>query len=294
MCVDMCIDTHVDMHIDMCVDMCVHMHVDLHVHMRIDMHVHMCIDTCVHMHIHMHIDMRIDMHIDMRIDMHIDLCVDMPPKLLSIDRSLYHVDGHEKIAKLYGIWIHGCVDGYSRFIVYMQARTDKKAETVHRIYVDACMDPRFGWPSRTRFDKGTENRLAVLAQIAHHWDGVEGSPTLRRGSAITGRSTQNCRIEYMWRYVRVHVTGKFRAVFRELEKRGWLDVHDPYELFCLQTVFLPWVQVAHAHVSQYVYIPATSAMHRHASRFARTSAHSHMCWHVCICIDLLTCVHIHA
>merc|ERR1712216_481499 len=34
-------------------------------------------------------------------------------------RSLYHCDGHEKLAKLWNIWIHGCIDGYSRFLVYL-------------------------------------------------------------------------------------------------------------------------------------------------------------------------------
>ena len=34
-------------------------------------------------------------------------------------RSMYHMDGHEKLAKLWGIWVHGAVDGYSRKIIYM-------------------------------------------------------------------------------------------------------------------------------------------------------------------------------
>jgi hypothetical protein len=31
-------------------------------------------------------------------------------------RSLYHLDGHEKLAKGWGIWIDRCIDGYNRYI----------------------------------------------------------------------------------------------------------------------------------------------------------------------------------
>jgi hypothetical protein len=113
------------------------------------------------------------------------------------------------------------------------------AETVRRIYRQGC--DAHGWPSRARWDKGSENRLAILDQIDHHFD--EARPeTLQRGSAITGPSTQNCRIEYLWRFVRMHVSGKFRAAFFEMMRRGILNPSSEIELFYLQTIFLPIVQ----------------------------------------------------
>ena len=108
--------------------------------------------------------------------------------------------------------VHGCVDGYSRFIVYLKAASNKRPETVNAIFCGACNDPQIGWPSRGRWDKGSENKLAMLSLIDHHYD-VRTPSTLTRGSAITGRSVQNTRIEYMWRFVRQHVTGKFRLLF---------------------------------------------------------------------------------
>ena len=38
---------------------------------------------------------------------------------------MYHLDGHEKIAKVYGFWIFGCVDGYSRFVVLLDVASNK-------------------------------------------------------------------------------------------------------------------------------------------------------------------------
>jgi len=93
-------------------------------------------------------------------------------------RSLYHIDAHEKLAKLWGeiilsvctrppvvnacidmscvdcsgIWVHGCIDGYSRFLVYLEARLDKKSETVRAIFVKKCAF--HGWASRVRGDRG--------------------------------------------------------------------------------------------------------------------------------------------
>ena len=154
-------------------------------------------------------------------------------------RGMYHMDGHEKIAKLWGIWVHGGIDGYSRFIIYLKAATNKRPETVRSIYVSGCNE--CGWPSRGRWDKGSENRLAILAQIDHHYD--EARPqTLSRGSAITGKSTQNTRIEYLWRFVRVHVTGKFRSLFTEMRNLGLLNPTSEIDLFYLHAVFLPTVQ----------------------------------------------------
>lgn len=83
-----------------------------------------------------------------------------------------------------------------------------------------------GWASRVRWDKGSENTLAILRQIDHWYvDGDEA--TLRRGSALSGSSTKNCRMEYLWRFVRIHVTGKFRDVLQQMRDTGLLSVESP-------------------------------------------------------------------
>lgn len=50
-------------------------------------------------------------------------------------RDLYHLDAHEKVAKLHGMWVHGCVDGYSRKLIYLRAANNKRAETVQKIFL---------------------------------------------------------------------------------------------------------------------------------------------------------------
>ena len=157
-------------------------------------------------------------------------------------RSLYHADGHEKLAHVWGLWFHGCIDGYSRYVIYLVAADNKFAETVRVIYVHGC--EREGWPSRTRWDKGSENVLAIREQVNRHFE-PSRPETGARGSAITGRSMDNARMEGFWRYCREQVTDQFLSLFDDMRHRmRVVNPYDPHDLFCLHTIFLPVLQHA--------------------------------------------------
>jgi len=155
-------------------------------------------------------------------------------------RSLYHADAHEKIAKKYGFWIHLLLDGYSRFIIYLSVATNKKSDTVRLLYRGAC--EAVGWPSRCRWDKGSENVGARMEQL-HYWK-QRRSDWQERGSVLVGRSVQNCRAEYVWRPVHEHVSGVYAKRFDALAVGGLLDCDSPEDLHCLHAVFLRHVQEA--------------------------------------------------
>jgi hypothetical protein len=81
-----------------------------------------------------------------------------------------------------GIWIHGCIDGYSRYIVYLKAASSKLSEVVRLIFLDGMKE--CGWASRCRWDQGRENIGAIMEQIKYNYK--EDNPaSLYRGSAIT-------------------------------------------------------------------------------------------------------------
>ena len=50
---------------------------------------------------------------------------------------VWHIDGHDKL-KPYGISIHGCIDGYSRRIIWLEvAASNKVPELIAKHYLDA-------------------------------------------------------------------------------------------------------------------------------------------------------------
>jgi hypothetical protein len=134
-------------------------------------------------------------------------------------RSLYHCDAHEKLAKIWGFWIHLCIDGYSRYIIYLTVLPNKQARAVGQLFTEACNKPWIGWASRVRWDRGKENVQAIEAQWTYWWDWTKSDEQNRkRGSALTGRSVQNCRAEYIWAYVRKHISNFYRKLFWRMEK----------------------------------------------------------------------------
>lgn len=79
--------------------------------------------------------------------------------------ALWHIDGNEKL-RPWGFWVHGCIDGYSRLIIYLACCPNKRASTVARLFLDAITV--FGWPSRGRGDFGKENN-EVEKEMIRRW-----------------------------------------------------------------------------------------------------------------------------
>lgn len=142
--------------------------------------------------------------------------------------SLWHIDGHHSLIR-WRFVVHGCVDGYSRMIVYLACRTNNQAATVFRLFRRATME--CGVPSRVRSDKGGEN-----VSVCHYMVSVRGPG---RGSHIAGSSVHNQRVERMWRDVYRCVCCTFHEVFYLLEAQDLLDPDSECDLFILHHVFLP-------------------------------------------------------
>ena len=124
---------------------------------------------------------------------------------------------------------HGCIDGYSRLITVLETTTNNTANSVLRMFTQACV--KLGIPSRVRCDRGTEN-----IDVALFMNVMRGA---NRASCIAGKSVHNQRIERLWRDVASNVTAFFYALFYELEDEGALDINYEMHISALHVVFLP-------------------------------------------------------
>ncbi len=147
--------------------------------------------------------------------------------------ALWHLDGHHKLIH-WGFVTHGCIDGYSRLIVFLRCSLNNRSETVGELFYSAISE--LGVPSRIRTDKGGENVIV--------WRTMTGARGEGRGSYIAGPSVHNQRIERLWRGVGEQVTSNFSQLFQMMEMHSILDSTNLVDLYCLHIVFLPAINKA--------------------------------------------------
>ena len=146
---------------------------------------------------------------------------------------LWHIHSNHKLIH-WRVILHGCIDGYSRAIVYLKRFNDNLATTVLQCFVLGAQG--FGLPSCVQGDRGVEN-----VDVARFMIEQRG---LNRGSFIAGRSVHNQRIARLWAEVNRVVSSFYVDPFNFMEYTGILDAHDERDLFALHYVYKPAIQAS--------------------------------------------------
>ena len=152
---------------------------------------------------------------------------------------IWHVDGYDKI-KPYGICISGCIDGYSRKVLWLRAgSTNNDPYVVGGYFVDA-VERLGGCPTIVRTDFGTEN--VCLREIQIMLRPSDQSPP----SFIAGASTMNQRIESWWGMLRRQCTQYWMNLFSSLKDTGYFD-GTFLDKNLIQFCFMDIIQVVFRH-----------------------------------------------
>lgn len=128
----------------------------------------------------------------------------------------------------WGFATHGCIDKYSRTIIYVSCATSVTTETLVNLFVPSVSI--YAVPSRVRSDHGYENIFVAILM-----NSIRG---LGRGSHFTGKSIHNQRIERLWVDGFQQVIKTFYNLFYSMEENRTLDPNNIKHLYALHKVYL--------------------------------------------------------
>ncbi|KAJ8297592.1 hypothetical protein KUTeg_024123 [Tegillarca granosa] len=132
--------------------------------------------------------------------------------------SLWHGDSYDKL-KPYGFCINGCIDGYSRYIIWLHVNTTSSDPRVIAGYYTQAVLQKGGVPNSVRSDMGTENSYLAEMQtfLRRHRDEDQGK------AFLYGTSQHNQRIESWWGVLRRENSEFWISFFQQLKIDGYFS-----------------------------------------------------------------------
>lgn len=133
---------------------------------------------------------------------------------------VWHVDSYDKL-KPYGLAINGAIDGFSRYILWLEVgRTASDPKVVGGYFLNT-VKTLGGCPRKIRFDLGTENTYIEQFQQFFRQNPIDNEDTsYGTRSFIYGKSQLNQRIESWWGVLRKHSSQFWMNFFEELRDAG--------------------------------------------------------------------------
>ena len=144
----------------------------------------------------------------------------------------WHCDGYDKL-KPFGFPIHGCIDGWSRKIIWLYVtRSNNLPSSIAKYYLEAVMACN-GCPIDLVTDLGTENGI------------MAGMHSFFRNDPNSHRyvpSPRNQRIEGWWSFLKKNQISWWIDFFNDLIAAGILNLSDQLEKECIWFCFAGLLQ----------------------------------------------------
>lgn len=147
----------------------------------------------------------------------------------------WHMDGYDKL-KPFGFPIHGCIDGYSRRILWLEVgSTNNNPVLIAQYYVQTAV--KLGCiPCVIRADRGNEN--GQVKKIQNYFRSLHNDCLSGDDSFQYGKSTGNQRIESFWGQLRKQCIQFWMNKFKDFVTAGTLDMSSRPEALSLRFCFL--------------------------------------------------------
>ena len=146
----------------------------------------------------------------------------------------WHIDGYDNL-KPFGFCIHGCIDGYSRSITWLEVGPSNNNPAIICQYFLDCVKQVNCTPQIIRSDKGTGNtNIAAVQRFFRraHQDEFGGNK-----SFIYGKSVSNQRIEAWWSFLRRECADWWINYFKNARERGIYNDVNNIHVECLKFCF---------------------------------------------------------
>lgn len=133
---------------------------------------------------------------------------------------VWHLDSYDKL-RPYGISINGCIDGFSRKLIWLSAWSTSSDPKIIAGYFLQAVAENMGCPRVVRGDRGTENKTVELIQKFFRDD--DDDEFAGEKSFLYGKRTSNQGIESWWSFLRKQLTEFWISHFHLLQSYGFFE-----------------------------------------------------------------------
>ena len=143
---------------------------------------------------------------------------------------VWHIDEFDKL-KPYGFSIHGCIDGYSRIIIWLEVSAYNKCPDLIAYYYVKASKNLNGILKIIKTDNGTEHSVIELIHLLLRDLSNEGN-VLHSFSIVS--SPMNQRIKAYWSNFRKDRLGWWKHSLQDLVDLELFGPSDPVQVDCLR------------------------------------------------------------